>query len=345
MAANFDIKERLGTGNFGEVWKVIDTGLNTTRALKLISPKKLLNPINIFQEAQILKAAEHPNVVRVAETGTMKDGRIYVAMEYLKKGSIEDESRGTYVELTRVQRIMIDVLRGLQHAHDIGIIHRDIKPANILVGNNGEGKLSDFGLAIPRKKSFRTLSIKDYAYVIHLAPEVIQKRQYSVMSDIYAAGVTLYRLVNGDSYLPILDTIDIQNAIISGQHPNRTLYRDFVPRSLRILINKSIDVNPKKRFKSADEMRHALEPLTLQMNWHEQKLSNGFRWSSGWNKKCYEVTRIQDRFGTWSVETKKGSSKKSLRRINSLCHKELNKKKAEQISRRILQDYVLNKIK
>ena len=344
MAANFDIKERLGAGHFGEVWRVFDTSLNTERALKLIPPKKVLNPGNIFQEAQILKAAEHPNVVKVAEAGTMADGRIYVAMEFLRKGSLEDEAKGTYVDLTRAQRIMIDTLRGLQHAHDEGLIHRDIKPANILVGNNGEGKLSDFGLAIPRDVNLKALGVKDYAYILHLAPEVIQKRKYSIASDIYAAGVTLYRLVNGDSYLPTIDTHYVREAIINGRYPDRKHYRDFIPRPLRTLINRSIDINPKRRFVSADDMRHALERLILQMNWNEQKLIDGFRWSAGWNMKCYEVTRTLRSNKSWCIETKKGRSKQSLRRVTSLCYEKLTKMKAEGISRRILQDHVLGRL-
>lgn len=345
MAANFDIKERLGSGHFGEVWRVIDTGLKTVRALKLIPPKKVLNPNNIFQEAQILKTAEHPNVVRVAETGTMKDGRIYVAMEFLQKGSLEDEAKGTYVDLTRAQRIMIDALRGLQHAHDKGLIHRDIKPANILVGDHGEGKLSDFGLAVPKGVNLKALGVKDYAYVLHLAPEVIQNRRYSVLSDIYAVGVTLYRLVNGDSYLPTIDSLDIRQAIINGRYPDRKHYRDFIPRPLRALINRSIDEHPPRRFKSADDMRHALERLTLQMNWQEQTLVDGFRWSAGWNMKCYEVTRTLHSDKTWYVETKRGKSKRSLRRITSLCYKKLTKSQAEKLTRRILQNHVLGRIK
>ncbi len=83
MAVGFDFKERLGAGHFGEVWRVIDTGLNAERALKLILPTKVPNPANFFHEAQVLKAAEHPNLVKVEDTGTMADGRIYVAMEYL----------------------------------------------------------------------------------------------------------------------------------------------------------------------------------------------------------------------------------------------------------------------
>jgi hypothetical protein len=92
-------------------------------------------------------------------------------------------------------------------------------------------------------------------------------------------------------------------------------------------------------------MRHALERLTLQMNWKEQTLANGFRWSSGWNKRCYEVTLILQNDKTWNIETKKGNSKKSLRRINRYCHKNLKRIHAEKLARRILQDHVLGRIK
>jgi len=91
MSAGFDFKKRLGSGYFGEVWYVIDTGLQCERAVKLIPPDKVINQKNFYQEAQVLKAAEHPNIVTVFETGEMDDGRIYVAMEYLENGSLEDD--------------------------------------------------------------------------------------------------------------------------------------------------------------------------------------------------------------------------------------------------------------
>lgn len=200
MADSYDFKRRLGSGNFGEVWLAVDTGLNSTCALKCIPPDKVINQNNFFQEAQILKAAEHGNIVKVLETGRLKDGRIYVAMEYLKRGSLEDEASGAYVPLTRAKKVMIDALRGLEYAHSKNIIHRDIKPANILIGNTLEGKLSDFGLALPDLATLNLSLVKQYQYLLHLAPEVNSFRDYSCLSDIYACGITFYRLVNGDSF-------------------------------------------------------------------------------------------------------------------------------------------------
>jgi serine/threonine protein kinase len=237
MAAQFDFIKRLGAGHFGEVWLAMDTSLNVNRALKLIPPDKVLNKSNFFHEAQILNSAEHPNVVRVEETGTLGDGRIYVAMEYFSKGSLEDEASGAYVALTRAKRLMIDVLRGLEYAHSKGILHRDIKPANILVGHTSEGKLSDFGLAIPAGYAPKSIGVKDYAYILHLAPEVPLRGEYSAQSDIHACGVTLYRLVNGDSYLRPLSPTEILKQSKAGRYPDRSSYREFIPRPLRALIN------------------------------------------------------------------------------------------------------------
>jgi len=345
MALNFDFHNRLGKGHFGEVWLVTDTGLNTKRALKLIPSDKLFNPQNMFHEAQILKEAEHPNVIHVEETGQMSDGRIYVAMEYLEKGSLEDEAKGGYVDLTRAKRIMIDVLRGLEHAHSKNILHRDIKPANILIGNNCEGVLSDFGLAIPMDIDLIELGIKDYIYILHLAPELYPRREYTISSDIYAAGVTFYRLVNGDSYLPPLPRIDIRSACIQGKYPDRNKYREFIPNSVRRLINKSINIEPTKRYQSACEMRHAIEQLIIEMNWSEKKLQNGFEWVCSWGDKCYQVSRIRNENNSYSINTKKGRSKTTLRNLSKYSYDQIDKKKAEKLTRQILQNFVLGKIK
>ncbi len=97
MSAGFDFKKRLGAGHFGEVWHAIDLGLNSECAVKCIPPDKVINKDNFYQEAQTLKAAEHQNIVTVSETGTLDDGRVYVVMEYLSNGSLEDEAQGGYI--------------------------------------------------------------------------------------------------------------------------------------------------------------------------------------------------------------------------------------------------------
>ena len=343
MAAKFDLQVRLGAGHFGEVWRAVDTSLNVERALKLIAPSKVLDPNNFFHEAQMLKAAEHPNVVRVEGAGLYPDGRIYVAMEYLPKRSLEDEATGSYIGLRRARKLMIDVLRGLEHAHTRLILHRDIKPANIMIGSQSEGKLSDFGLAIPAGLNLKALGVKEYGYVLHTAPEVFEGQPHSVASDIYACGVTLYRIVNGDTFFVAPSPLELREDVCDGTFPNREKYRDFIPLSLRRVANKAMAVNPAERYSSAAEMRRALERITIEKDWSEKALQNGTQWICGWDKKCYEVQLLKEANGKHEVTVRKGASRQALRRVNALCKSGLREDEARRCARRILMDFVLGK--
>ena len=344
MAAQFDFKKRLGAGHFGEVWLVTDTGLNATRALKLIPPNKIPDPNNFFREAQILKSAEHPNIVHVEETGTLADGRVYVAMEYLKNGSLEDEASGSYIPLTRAKKLMIDMLRGLEHAHVKGIIHRDIKPANILIGNACEGKLSDFGLALSSIKDARNGGIRKYDYTPHIAPEVYNGKDHSVVSDVYASGVTLYRIVNGDSYLPTTPTDEVPDEAAKGLYPNREKYRAFIPRPLRMVINKAMSVNPSDRYTSARELRSALERAILTIDWNESTFSDRTVWSAARNGHTYELELYESTNGHSQVTAKKGPNAAKLRRMGSLCSAHSSRESGWKTAGKVLQHFVLGKL-
>lgn len=337
MTASFEFRERLGSGYFGEVWRAIDNGLGCEIALKCIPPDKIINSANLHQEAQTLKASEHPNIVRVTETGTLSDGRVYVSMEYLPQGSVEDEASGAPLRLPRAKHLMVDLLRGLAHAHSQGIVHRDIKPANIMIGNVGEGKFSDFGLAVPDIASVDASQFKQYQYRLHLAPEVRKMTDYTTLSDIYACGVTLYRLVNGDTYLPSIDLAEATRRARRGEFPPRDQYRDFIPTSLRRLINRALSVDPNERYQSADNMRHAIEQQSLLVAWSEKKIYGGTMWEgSSVNGKEHVVSLTQGTDSKWSIEYKTGAGGK-LRRRSVDCNTGLTKAKSHQIARRLLQ--------
>jgi serine/threonine protein kinase len=344
MAVSFDFKRRLGTGNFGEVWYAIDTGLGCEIALKCIPPDRIVNQGNFFQEAQALKSSEHPNIVRVNDTGTLGDGRIYVSMEYFPNGSLEDEAQGAPVPMSRAKRLMIDVLRGLGHVHAQGLVHRDVKPANILIGNAGEGKLSDFGLALSRIEIMDIAQLKQYQYFLHLAPEVRRIQDYTALSDIYACGVTLYRLVNGDANLPQVSPAEAQALARRGQFPPRDRYRDYVPQALRRMINRALKIDPRMRYQSADEMRHALEHQALYVDWTESAGPTRCIWTGhDLASRHYSVLKTELASGRWIVETSKGQSPAGLRRVGAMCFDNLRKQDADKRARRILQHLAMRR--
>jgi len=346
MPVSLDYKRRLGSGYFGEVWQAVDTGLGCEVALKCIPPDKIIYKDNFYQEAQVLKASEHPNIVKVNDTGDLEDGQIYVSMEYLPSGSLEDEAQGAPLPLSRSKRLMIDVLRGLDYAHSKQIVHRDIKPANILIGNANEGILSDFGLALPDISTLNIAYLKQYQYILHLAPEVTKPQDYTFLSDIYACGATLYRMVNGDNYLPRVSLVDARILSKRGKFPPRNKYRDFVPTSLRRLINKALNLNPSERYQGAEKMRRALEQQLFLMDWSEEKLRTGQLWV-GIDKKGmnYKVKKWFDsrRRDSWFVETKKGKNITQLRRVTEFCSDNMNKQDASRLIKKILQSIVTGK--
>lgn len=108
---------------------------------------------------------------------------------------------------------------------------------------------------------------------------------------------------------------------------------------MKLVINKAMNIDPSKRYQSAEEMQRTIEQLDIQMNWHEKKLHNGYKWTCGLTNYCYQVEKIKINDKPWKIETKKGNSKDKMKRILRLCYQNLSKKDADRIARKVLQDF------
>jgi eukaryotic-like serine/threonine-protein kinase len=273
---DFHFRRRLGEGAFGEVWLADDRALGVTRAVKLVRPDKIKGGgTQFYKEPTTLQALRNDYIVTVHDAGQMTDGRLYIAMEYLPAGSAEDQSSGGFVPLRRTVKWIAAACRGAEYAHSQSVLHRDIKPANMLISDDDVAKLSDFGLAARVGTDGRASA---YGYIAHLAPEVIEDGYTSVQSDIYALGVSLYRLVNGDAMLPSLPDFELEEAIVSGNFPDRTRFQPFVDRRLKTIIHRAMAVEPSKRFQSAAELRRALEMQSLAYDWRFEPSGRGELW-------------------------------------------------------------------
>jgi serine/threonine-protein kinase len=251
------IQRRLGFGAFGEVWLVVDRALGVERAVKLIRPDRIHDPTNFYAEPQALVELRHQHIIEVHDAGQLSDGRIYIAMEYLSDGSVEDRFGGAVVPVAQALAIVSDACRGIEFAHAKGFIHRDVKPANLLCSGNTT-KVSDFGLAT---RASATGAASPYGYVSHCAPEVIDPGETTVRTDVYALGMTLYRLLNGDTFLPDPAQlgVSVEDAIVAGTFPDRSKFRDHIPDSIRRVVRRAIVFDPAKRTVSAAALRHDIE--------------------------------------------------------------------------------------
>lgn len=330
---------RLGAGGFGEVWLARHIGLNVLHAVKSIQASSVTNPTEFYQEPRLLQTLEHRNIVQVYDAGW--DGQeLFIAMEYIKGGSLEDRCSEP-IKLRRIKPIFCEALKGLQWVHDKGYLHRDLKPANILIDRKGGGKLADFGLAIPVRDALLTAPAGTLTY---LAPEVLITGEMTVSTDIYAMGVSLYETVNGVSYLPaITNSTALCNAIVGGHFPDRRYYRIYVPRSLKLVINKAINLDPSKRFTSADELRQALEGTKIRCSWIERKIGGLMSWVTHDRDRvlAVQLTPMGDEWAIDVRQRKNGTN--SERRLRSLCDKFSTEEEARRRIARITQGLVSGK--
>ena len=335
---DFERLKRLGAGNFGEVWLVYDKALDVQRAVKFVEPSRVHNPTDYYHEPKALMELRHDNVVRVEDAGTLENGILYISMEYLRRGSVEAQSSGRPIALSKAVKWLTDICWALEYAHNREYVHRDIKPANILIGSKGEAKLSDFGLAV---RVPRGQTASPYGYLTHVAPETLSDGITSKYTDIYALGVTAYRLINGDGFLQqYADLGELQDDILTGDYPDRKHYRPYVPLKLQRLVNKAMAVDPDQRHKNASYFRRELEKIDYKCDWKWRQKKKKITYTAviGSCKMTVELHELANR--KFSITTSKQVNKGVMRKVTKDCYSDLTLAKMKTQIRAILRRYV-----
>src|SRR4030042_4389387 len=188
----------------GHVYKALDPILDRHVALKTILPSLLDSEENLKRFRREAKAAarlQHPNIVTIFEVGEV-EGTHYIAME-LVEGMDLGEAMASPDRLTVEQkvRMVVDVCRGLDFAHKMGVIHRDVKPANIRLTRDGTVKILDFGIARLRGSEATDPNLTQQGMVLgtpsYLSPELVQGAKVDHYADMWAGGVILYEMLAG----------------------------------------------------------------------------------------------------------------------------------------------------
>ena len=268
----------LGAGHFGQVWLEYDDALGRLCASKYIDPTHLPTGTDIHAEAQAMMISRHENVVEIYGADEVA-GMPVIHMEYLKRGSLQEEIKGAALPVGDAIRAIEQACRGVEHLHALGLLHRDIKPANLMVGDDGIVKVSDFGL------SFMTSAVGEpppWSYTQHLPPESLHSGRGidSEVGDVYALGVTAYRLVNGDAVFrsTAYPGADLKAAIRCGTFPNRDAWLSHVHLPLRRVIRRAMNVKADSRYRSAALFRHALEAVRPEVSWKQLSFGEGASW-------------------------------------------------------------------
>jgi eukaryotic-like serine/threonine-protein kinase len=257
----------IGQGMNSEVYLAEDPQLGGEIAVKEVPKAKLGNTVaDFFREAQAMFAAAHDNVLSLRWAGQTA-AHICMAMPYCPAGSLK--SRITQpLRIKEVVRIGDGVLTALAQVHTIGFIHFDVKPSNVLFGRHDSPLLADFG----QSRRFGPGGVVQIPalYFVLMPPECMQGGVGSTQSDIYQAGVLLYRCANGDPFyaaqVPQTD-IELATETLAGRFPNRDDYQPHVPLKLRQVIKRALSINPADRYQSATEMADELGQVASPLDW------------------------------------------------------------------------------
>ena len=195
----YELRDKLGQGGMGVVYRAFDTLLQRVVAVKVISATIDGNPElreRFFREARAAGQLSHRNIITIHDLGE-DEGVPYLAMEYLEGEDLQRRMAGhDRMSLSHKLDLSIEVCQGLEFAHNHNVVHRDIKPANIFITDNGTVKLLDFGLA-RLVTSELTHSNMMMGTLNYMAPEQVRGERADHRSDIFATGVVLYELLSG----------------------------------------------------------------------------------------------------------------------------------------------------
>ncbi|HMQ26057.1 MAG TPA: protein kinase, partial [Acidimicrobiales bacterium] len=191
----------IGRGGFARVYRAHQDRFNRAVALKVLD---LADPDErtrdrFERECRAMgELSWHPHVVAVYDSGVTEGGHLFLAMEYLERGSLADAAGGGSLDWSAVLTAGIEVCGALGAAHAAGTLHRDLKPENVLVGPFGEARLSDFGIAAVDGGRRTTTGVASFT-VAHVAPEVLRGHRQDERTDVYGLASTLFTLLAGDT--------------------------------------------------------------------------------------------------------------------------------------------------
>ncbi|MHB8417750.1 MAG: protein kinase domain-containing protein [Myxococcales bacterium] len=269
---HFDVVRFLAAGGMGEVYLATDTALNRPVAIKTLQPALASNPraLSAFlTEARAQANVVHPHVLQVYFLGRSQDGQLFMAMQLVEKGSLQDRlDRGETLSWQEAARHMLGIAEGLAEAARLGIVHRDIKPANLLVDKYGEAHLGDFGLAVggaelppmpgaPPLPGPRPTSIEGTPE--YMAPEQARGEPVDQRADIYALGATFYQLLTSRTPIPSVENaVALVRAHLGPPPPGVRASRPEVPRQLARVIERCLERDREKRYPTATALVAAL---------------------------------------------------------------------------------------
>jgi len=267
IADRFEIKKHLGYGGMGLVVQALDLALESeTVVLKILYPELATDKIHLarFQREVILtRKLSHPSIVRIYDLGEIKGQTSFISMEYIAGEHLQaklERGNRTGLPFNDIVHYLTQITEGLVYAHSKKIIHRDLKPANIMIDEDSNVKITDFGVA---KSSFsqEQLTQTDEAVgsMIYMSPEQIGNEDIDQRVDIYNLGMMAYEIAVGNPPFPVSDWLMLIHMQLTRPVPNFASEEKGIPEWFEKVVHQATQKEPKDRFQTAKELLEAIQ--------------------------------------------------------------------------------------
>ncbi len=267
IADRYEILDKIGTGGMSDVYKAKDHILGREVAVKVLKQEfaEDVTFVTKFRsEAQSAAGLEHANIVNIYDVGS-ENGMYYIVMEYVEgitlKTYIEKKGQLNFKEAIS---IAIQVGRGIEAAHNKGIIHRDIKPQNIIISTEGKVKVTDFGIA--RATTSNTIHADVMGSVHYASPEQARNGYVDGKSDIYSLGIVMYEMVTGRVPFDGDTTVAVALQHLQEEMVAPSAYAPELPISLEKIILKCTMKSPDRRYATIEDLLLDLKKALVSPN-------------------------------------------------------------------------------
>ena len=265
----YEVQELIGSGGMANVYKAVMRGQNgpvpagTVVAVKVLRQEYMHDPdlVRRFKnESKAISLLNHPNIVKVYDV-SVNDHLQYIVMEYVDGMTLREylNERGGKLSSRETVHFISQILKALEHAHANGIVHRDIKPQNIMLLDNGQLRMMDFGIARISRADNQMLAGKAMGSVHYISPEQAKGDETDRTSDIYSVGVMMYEMLSGHLPFDADDVVEVAIKQISDEPRSLHELAPEVPYALVEITEKAMAKLPQNRYPSARAMLEALD--------------------------------------------------------------------------------------
>ncbi len=259
---DYEILNLIGYGGMATVYRARQKGTRIV-ALKVL-PRQFMRDDTYMQrfsrEVEIVSQLEHRSIVPVHDYGEHA-GQPYIVMRFMPAGSIDDLLRDGPLDTESILKIVGEIAPALDYAHSKGVLHRDLKPSNILLDENHDAYLTDFGIARMLGENEGGISITTRNVVgtpAYMSPEQAQGKTLDSRSDIYALGVMLFEMCTGQRPFQAETPYGVAVLQVTAPTPSACAINPKVSLQVEVVINKAMHKNPEQRYRSGEAMAKAL---------------------------------------------------------------------------------------